>query len=692
MGKIKVLSEFLANQIAAGEVVQCPESVVKELVENSLDANSNRICVEVEKAGRSLIHVWDNGVGMSKEDLLMAPLRHATSKLFTPEQLNEIMTFGFRGEALASISSVALLEIQSRTADEPHGWRLIAEPQEEFKVEPINMEVGTQIFVKNLFFNVPARRKFLKKDITELNKIHDTLKRLAISYPEKSFAFYDGSKTIFDVKGSSLENRIIELVGKNNDGKLLKVDKNFGNIHIYGYVGQPQMAKTGTTTQYFYLNHRSILSKNLGFAVVLAFDKFIERNLKPFFVLNIDADYKSVDVNVHPQKNEVKFDNESYVFNCIKDAVSEALVLRNFVGLKNDNSIIIDLENNKNLIETEELNDETGVQETYVVDTDTGEVIAKKNQDNTYSKTNVSIKEEFNAAPIDSTKNNYNFKINSFRKDNEGARLTRSVQRKIEAISNKIYSGEAPNFDDRAEKKYSNYMEYNKSNVDDSIKEIKDKAAEQTSNYDNSAIKDLLPKNITVDDISDNDIWQFHNKYIFLQTKSGLLVIDQHNAVERARYEKIKESVDRGSGKSTKQGLLFPVDVNLSSIQIKTIEELKKELDSIGFELSIDGNKVIIFAVPECMAVVNVEDQFMNIIDDYVYKNDVVFKNKYDKIIATIACKTSIKAGEALSLMNMKKIIVNLFACKMPHICPHGRPIIVEYPIEEFDRKVKRMK
>ncbi|NLJ15156.1 MAG: DNA mismatch repair endonuclease MutL [Ignavibacteria bacterium] len=269
MGKIKVLSEFLANQIAAGEVVQNPESVVKELVENSLDAGANTICVFLQKSGKTLIQILDDGCGMSKEDLLLAPLRHTTSKLFTSEQLDEIRTFGFRGEALAAISSVSLLEIQTRRAEDEHGWRLQAEPLKEFVVEPINMQVGTQIFVKNLFFNTPARRKFLKTDLTEFKKVDDTLKRIAIAHPDKRFIFYDNNKLIFDAKPAELENRIIELVTSSySDGNLLKVDKTFANnIKISGYVGQPQLAKTGATTQYLFLNKRPILSKQLSYAV-----------------------------------------------------------------------------------------------------------------------------------------------------------------------------------------------------------------------------------------------------------------------------------------------------------------------------------------------------------------------------------------------------------------------------------------
>ncbi len=681
MNKIKVLSEFLANQIAAGEVVQGPESVVKELVENSLDAGAEKISVALQKAGKTLIHVWDDGCGMSKEDLLIAPLRHTTSKLFTIEQLNDIHTFGFRGEALAAISSVSLLEIQTRTKEDEYGWRLIAEPQKEFVLEPINIEVGTQIFVKNLFFNVPARRKFLKTDITELNRVSDTLKRLAISYPNKSFSFFDNNKTMFEVVPTNLENRIIQIVGNKLEGsKLLKVDKMFDKIHIYGYIGQPQFAKTSATTQYFFLNHRSILSRNLTFAVSLAYEQFIARNLKPFFVLNIDIDYSAVDVNVHPQKNEVKFDDERYVFDCIKNAVSDALRLKNFISLQ-DNIINND---DANIVEHKELNADTGIVEnTILVDTKTGEIIENDATDfETNKLTNLSpdtIKHNFNKEfnfdaniadkfnKTSKTKFNDSSYYNNYKGREKGLYLSVREQNKINEIAKKIYD-EGQN--------------YNDVNNENSLKNN-----DLENNYYIS-INEF--KNISIDDISDLSIWQFHNKYIFLQTKTGLLVIDQHNANERFKYEKIMDGIKRQV--KMQQNLLFPVELSLTTLQVKTIEELKTELYSIGFDFTIDGNnKLKILAIPEEMNIYDIETNFMNIVDDYIYNNTVNYKSKYEKIVATIACKSAVKAGEKLSIDDMKKIVVNLFSCNMPHICPHGRPIIIDYPLTDFDKKIGRL-
>lgn len=636
MGKIKVLSEFLANQIAAGEVVQNPESVVKELVENSLDAGANTICVFLQKSGKTLIQILDDGCGMSKEDLLLAPLRHTTSKLFTSEQLDEIRTFGFRGEALAAISSVSLLEIQTRRAEDEHGWRLQAEPLKEFVVEPINMQVGTQIFVKNLFFNTPARRKFLKTDLTEFKKVDDTLKRIAIAHPDKRFIFYDNNKLIFDAKPAKLENRIIELVASSySDGNLLKVDKTFANnIKISGYVGQPQLAKTGATTQYLFLNKRPILSKQLSYAVFLAFEHLIARNLKPFFVLNLEVDYKSVDVNVHPQKNEVRFDNERFIFTCVKDAVEDALKITNLIETSAVQNTI-------------EIKDENKI---LTVDKETGEVVEKRNKPNYFSN---DLKEKHIWKSFQ--KNTYD-KASQFQ-------IKKATDTLYNSISQERYKA-APN---------ENVFKNN------SFTEEKYTVEKTEQNY--SDLQDY--------DISDTNIWQLHNKYIFLQVRNGFIAIDQHNAHERYIYEDIIYKLNNNSG--IPQALLFPVTIKLNYKQIETIKDIEQELKRIGFDFEIENENVIISATPSDLKIGDAENAICEIIDEYENSETLKHSSKQEKIAATVACKSAIKAGQALELNEMKTIISNLFKCKMPHICPHGRPIIIHFTMQELDKRFGRI-
>lgn len=338
--RIQILPEFVANQIAAGEVVQRPESVVKELVENSLDAAAETIAVIIHGGGKKLIHVVDDGIGMTKDDLLLSIRRHATSKIFNPEDLEAIWTYGFRGEALASIAAVSQLEIRTRQANENLGWRLYCEPNKDPSLEPISVDSGTQVFVKNLFYNTPARRKFLKSDITEFRYISDTLMRIALVRTDVRFVFYDEDSLVFDVKKSSLEERIRALLGDLVADSILKVDYTANDVRVWGYIGQPYLAKSVRGNQFFYLNGRSIRSRPLSYAVLLAYEHLLEKQTTPFFLINIELDPRHFDVNVHPQKHEVKFDDERFIFNIVNQAVANSLAKANLAPSVSITSII----------------------------------------------------------------------------------------------------------------------------------------------------------------------------------------------------------------------------------------------------------------------------------------------------------------------------------------------------------------
>ncbi|MBM2813420.1 MAG: mutL [Ignavibacteria bacterium] len=328
---INILPDFIANQIAAGEVVQRPESVVKELVENSIDAGADSVAVVVRDAGKSLIHIVDNGDGMSKPDLELSVKRHATSKIYTSEDLEKIMTLGFRGEALASITAISQLEIRTRRNDEQVGWRLMSEPLNEIEIEPFATEKGTQVFVKNLFYNVPARRKFLHSNLTEFRHISETMLKFALSFSDKSFTYYDGNSLIFNLKPEPLITRISNTLGEKVALSLMEVGYDTDFIKIRGYIGKPHLAKQSRTGQYFFLNGRSIQSRSLAYSVFSAFEHLLEKNYQPVFVIFLEINPEHIDVNVHPQKHEVKFDDERFVFSSINKAVAEALSRNNLM-------------------------------------------------------------------------------------------------------------------------------------------------------------------------------------------------------------------------------------------------------------------------------------------------------------------------------------------------------------------------
>ncbi len=322
---IKLLPDAIANQIAAGEVVQRPASVVKELLENSVDAGSKQVTLIVKDSGKTLVQVSDDGLGMSETDARMSFERHATSKIRTAEDLFSIRTKGFRGEALASIGAVAQVEMKTRTAERELGTLLCVEGTQVKKQEHIAAPTGTSISVKNLFFNVPARRNFLKSNPVEMRHILDEFFRISLAHPEVGFSLYQNDLETFQLEGSKLSQRIVGLFGKNYREQLVPCQEETPHLNIQGYIGKPEFAKKTRGEQFFFINNRFIKNNYLNHAVSTAFDGLIADDQYPFYVLFITIDPKHVDVNVHPTKTEVKFDDERTIYGIVKSAVKQAL-------------------------------------------------------------------------------------------------------------------------------------------------------------------------------------------------------------------------------------------------------------------------------------------------------------------------------------------------------------------------------
>lgn len=325
MSKIYILPENIAAKIAAGEVIQRPESVVKELLENSIDAGAENITLIIKNAGKSLIQVIDDGSGMSSEDAVLALKRHSTSKIKTIEDLDRLNTFGFRGEALYSIASVAKLEIKTRLADEELGTFIVSEDGKIIEQSSIKCEKGTNIAVKNLFFNIPVRRKFLKSNASEFKHIYDTWLRTVLSNPNIRFRFIDDEKEIYDLPSQSLEKRIALLYSESLFNNLIQVNETIDEISVYGYIGSPDIVKKSKNDQFIFLNNRYIINKSISAAIFRAYEFLIEKGDYPFILLFINLDPSRIDVNVHPSKLEVKFDDEQKVYGIIHNIVKRTL-------------------------------------------------------------------------------------------------------------------------------------------------------------------------------------------------------------------------------------------------------------------------------------------------------------------------------------------------------------------------------
>lgn len=320
---IRILSENIINKIAAGEVIERPGSVVKELIENSIDAGADHITIAVKNSGRDLIQISDNGIGMTKGDAITAFERHATSKISDLDDLNSIETLGFRGEALASIAAVSRVELKTRRQADEIGNQINISGGKLEETKPVNINPGTQISVKNLFFNTPARRSFLKTPATESAHIFKYVKRFLLAKPQIAFKFYNDDKLIYDLQGESLEMRIFSVLGEKNEGDFLKVEHQMSDMHLYGFIGRPEAAGRDRQRQFLFLNGRNIINKNINYAIYMTYGEMIRQNTYPPFVLYLKIDPKLVDVNVHPTKAEVRFAIERVILNFFQQSIRQ---------------------------------------------------------------------------------------------------------------------------------------------------------------------------------------------------------------------------------------------------------------------------------------------------------------------------------------------------------------------------------
>jgi len=626
--RIHILPEYIANQIAAGEVVQRPESVIKELVENSLDAGAEQVSVVVRGAGKQLIHILDNGSGMSRDDLSLATKRHATSKIKTVQDLERIQTLGFRGEALASIGAVAHLEIRTRREEDEIGWKLTAEPLKDDVIEPFKSEIGTQIFVRNLFFNVPARKKFLRSDLTEFRHISETMLKFALSRPNIRFTFYDADSLIFDVKPTNLEQRIIALMGERSASQLIPVEFTAPLVKISGFVGQPSMAKQSRSGQYFFMNGRAITSRALTHAVFFPFEHLLDKNSHPFFVLTIEIDPEKVYVNVHPQKHEVKFDDERMVYNAIHQAVSEALQRSNLVREAHFREQIA-----HSPFEKVQLNPSSTPNDILLVNRITGEII---NTASPSSNTSAGQIQSFNS-----------------RTSNYSQEFTPSIQKQ-------------------------------------SFTGAQQTAFEALFGSSSPEIENSQPVNnqLFEESTSQMTVWQLHNKYVFVQTDKGVMVIDQHNAHERILYERALKAMNEQFVNGQK--LLFPVKIELNSSEKALFDELSVDLERLGFDITLDETVAEVRGVPLDVHAGNEESALKEILAQYEEYQQVRHSDSRDNLAASFGCKAAIKTGQRLSEIEMRRLVEDLFATSTPYVCPHGRPVVIDFPLGEFDKRFGR--
>ncbi len=676
MGKINVLSFSVANLIAAGEVVDRPASVIKELLENSIDSGADRITVEIQNGGVLFMRVTDNGSGIERDDLPTAIRRHATSKIKDAGDLDGIMTLGFRGEALAAVAAVSDLRIISRPSKESVGASIEVSGGEILGVVERGCSEGTTVIVENLFFNVPARRKFLKRDVTETAAVSAVVEKIALSHPEIAFRFIaDGTEKLDTVGDGKLLSAIYAVYGRDYAKGLLEVDYDYEGIKITGYTGRPDNIRANRTGQNFFINKRYIRSKTATAALEQAYCSYIPQDKFPVCVLNIDINPKSVDVNVHPAKLEVKFSNEKPVFEAV------------YYGTKNA------VESN---ITRPDIDPGSLGRMTYE---EYKKIFMPSNPVQSVREGGVSqvrqntIATQPNARPMSGNQYKTHEPPTQFEPQPPPQTAAQSVSppQAQPAVPSKPATHPTNNTEPERLTAKSYIEEFRDSepppdadNLNAPEPQINDIGVERAADKDIEipASSSLLPYRI---------IGEAFNSYIIVDFCEKLLLVDKHAAHERIIFERLKAGAK--SEDTNSQVLLLPIEFMLTSDEVLILEEYRDEIHKIGFLFETERHTVRVSALPEGIELSAVGDVFMTIADRLIngtgsaeLSRDMIF----EKALYQASCKAAIKAGREYGPEHIKWLIDKLIEIPDITFCPHGRPVAMEISKASLDRQFKR--
>lgn len=640
--RILLLPDHIANQIAAGEVIQRPASAVKELLENAVDAGATEIKLIVNDAGKALIQVIDNGGGMSETDARMCFERHATSKIKSIEDLFHIRTMGFRGEALASIAAVAQVELKTRKAENDTGTYIEIENSVVRKQEPVAAPVGTSICMKNLFFNVPARRNFLKSNAAELRHIIDEFIRVALSFPNIFFSLLSNGQQIFHLEAGTLKQRIIQILGNHYNAKVVSVKEETDYLNIYGFVGKPETAKKTRGDQYFFVNNRFIKSAYLNHAVMGAYQAMIAQDSFPMYVLFIELDPQQVDVNVHPTKQEIKFEDEKIVYAFVQAAVKHALAQFSITP-----TLDFDLDANIQQLDS--------IQKPFT-------------EDKQIASTSSQIFQTFTEA---------------------------NQAHKIEGSGLKHWS-EVERHPDSYRESTVNRQPYEP--VINKLVDIDEGKSFQSLLHqhlpkDNSEIQpgihDSLPTAMGTM-IDDKHLIQLFNTYILVPAANHFILVHQQAAHERIIYERLVNALQ---GKSLPtQRSLFPATIELTPADAVLLNELLPDLQQLGYTIEPFGkNAFVIQGTPADIEQGNEKVILERILDQYKHFNSEIKISKREMLLRSVAWQQAVKAGTLLTEKEMQNLIADLFACNQPNSSPSGKPTYTEFKKDNLDRVFQRV-
>ncbi|TYA84371.1 DNA mismatch repair endonuclease MutL [Seonamhaeicola marinus] len=621
---IQLLPDHVANQIAAGEVVQRPASVVKELLENAIDAGASTIKLIIKDAGKTLIQVIDNGKGMSVTDARLSFERHATSKIRNAEDLFQLHTKGFRGEALASIAAIAHVELKTKQEQDDVGTSIVIEGSNVVSQDVVVTPKGTSVSVKNLFYNIPARRNFLKSNAVELRHIIDEFHRVALAHCDLGFALYNNGSETFNLPVSNYRQRIVNIFGTKTNEKLVPVEEDTEVLKISGFVGKPEYAKKTRGEQYFFVNNRFIKSAYLNHAIASAFEGLLKSGTHASYFLNLSVDPQTIDINIHPTKTEIKFDDEHTLYALLRSAVKHSLGQFNIAP-------VLDFERDASL-------------------------------DTPYD-----LKGKHTSAPtieIDRTFNPFKDEVEPVQSKSFSSPSSGGASYKKQQTANweSLYVGlESKSNDFETETDFSE-VQFESEETNASIFE------------DDSAVEQV------------NTTYQLHNKYIVSTIKSGMLLIDQHRAHQRILYEDFLKNITIKEAVS--QQLLFPLQLHFSVQEIQILKQLKDDLEHTGFVFSnVLEEAVEITGVPVSVPESEVSIILEQLISDVENEVPDAHFSAADLLAKSMAKSLAIKTGQGLKKDEQEHLVNKLFACKEPNVTPTNKITFITMSVDELDKK-----
>lgn len=632
---IHLLPDSVANQIAAGEVIQRPASVIKELVENAIDAEASEIHVLVTDAGKTCIQVIDNGKGMSETDARLSFERHATSKIKEAADLFALHTMGFRGEALASIAAVAEVELKTRMEDDELGTRIVIAGSKVESQEAVSCPKGSNFSVKNLFFNVPARRKFLKANSTELSNILAEFERIALVHPDVAFYLYSNDSELFNLPVTTLRQRIMAVFGKKLNQQLLSLEVDTTLVKISGFIAKPETARKKGSHQYFFVNGRYMRHPYFHKAVMEAYEHLIPAGEQISYFVYFDVDPANIDVNIHPTKTEIKFENEQAIWQILSAAVKESLGRFNAIPT-------IDFD-------TEDMPD---------------------------------IPVFTQQRPIEAPQVHYNSDFNPFKSTASYGRGSSSSARNVdwEALyagvekASRMNAGSQDDQEPQAEESWS-IPSMAESEESGEVMPSEVQASQPTTGLYASAPS--VEKGV--------QHLQFKGRFILTSVKSGLMLIDQHRAHLCVLYERYMNQIRQKKGAA--QGVLFPEIITLPASEAAVLESIMEDLSFIGFELTpLGGGSYAINGVPSGIDGLNPIEVVQNMVHTAMEKGSDVKEEVQSMLALTLARAAAIVYGQVLTNDEMACLVDNLFACPSPNYTPDGRTVLTTIKEEDIEK------